>query len=158
MEIRSPKIKVLGLVPSRGSQEESVSLLFAALKGLPPFLGSWPFLPSSKSQCSIFKSVCLTLTLLPSSYKKPCDYPESTYIIEENYPSSRFFFCLFVLKLINSFLAALGLCCCMWAFSSCGERRLTLRCGARASHCGGFFCCGARALGMRASVVVGCGL
>ena len=25
---------------------------------------------------------------------------------------------------------------------------------ARASHCGGFFCCGARALGMRASVVV----
>ena len=30
----------------------------------------------------------------------------------------------------------------------------TLRCGARASHCGGFSCCGARALGARASVVV----
>ena len=34
-----------------------------------------------------------------------------------------------------------------------------LRCGARASHCGGFSCCGARALGTRvlgarASVVV----
>ena len=30
---------------------------------------------------------------------------------------------------------------------------LGLRCGARASHCGGFSCCGARA-----SVVVACGL
>ena len=30
----------------------------------------------------------------------------------------------------------------------------TLRCGAQASHCGGFSCCGARALGKRASVVV----
>ena len=29
----------------------------------------------------------------------------------------------------------------------------TLRCGARASHCGGFSCCRAWALGMRASVV-----
>ena len=29
----------------------------------------------------------------------------------------------------------------------------TLLCRARASHCGGFFCCGARALGVRASVV-----
>ena len=34
----------------------------------------------------------------------------------------------------------------------------TLRCGARASHCGGFSCCRARALGMRASVVVARGL
>ena len=30
----------------------------------------------------------------------------------------------------------------------------TLRCSARASHCGGFSCCGAWAVGMRASVVV----
>ena len=29
----------------------------------------------------------------------------------------------------------------------------TLRCGAQASHCGGFSCCSARALGVRASVV-----
>ena len=33
-----------------------------------------------------------------------------------------------------------------------------LLCGARASHCGGFSCCGARALGGRASVVVARGL
>ena len=34
----------------------------------------------------------------------------------------------------------------------------TLCCGAWASHCSGFSCCRARALGMRASVVVACGL
>ena len=34
----------------------------------------------------------------------------------------------------------------------------TLRCGARASHCGGFSCCRARALGAWASVVVARGL
>ena len=34
----------------------------------------------------------------------------------------------------------------------------TLRCSARASHCGGFSCCKARAPGTRASVVVACGL
>ena len=34
----------------------------------------------------------------------------------------------------------------------------TLRCGAPASHCGGFSCCGARALGVWASVVVVRGL
>ena len=53
-------------------------------------------------------------------------------------------------------MAVLGLCCCTWAFSSCGEGRArsTLHCGAWASHCGGFSCCGARALGAQASVVV----
>ena len=34
----------------------------------------------------------------------------------------------------------------------------TLRCSAQASHCGGFSCCGAWALGARASVVVARGL
>ena len=34
----------------------------------------------------------------------------------------------------------------------------TLHCDARASHCGGFPCCGAWALGMRASVVAAHGL
>ena len=33
-----------------------------------------------------------------------------------------------------------------------------LRCGVRASHCGGFSCCGARALGVQASAVVAHGL
>ena len=34
----------------------------------------------------------------------------------------------------------------------------TLRCGARASHCSGFSCCRAQALGTQASVVAACGL
>ena len=34
----------------------------------------------------------------------------------------------------------------------------TLRCGVRASHCSGFSCCRAQALGVRASVVVARGL
>ena len=50
------------------------------------------------------------------------------------------------------FLAALGLCCCARAFSSCVEREL-LRCGARASHCSGFSHCRGRAVGAWASVV-----
>ena len=34
----------------------------------------------------------------------------------------------------------------------------TLWCGAQASHCGGFSCCGARALGARVSTVAAHGL
>ena len=55
-------------------------------------------------------------------------------------------------------MAVLGLRFCARAFSSCGKREATLHCGAQASHCGGFSCCGARALGMRASVVAAHGL
>ena len=54
------------------------------------------------------------------------------------------------------FMAVLGLRFCARAFSSCGKwgRGATVRCGARASHCGGFSCCRAQALGARAPVVV----
>ena len=38
------------------------------------------------------------------------------------------------------------------------QAEATLHCGMRASHCSGFTCCGARALGTRASVVVAHGL
>ena len=43
-------------------------------------------------------------------------------------------------------------------FSLVAVRGAPLRCSARVSHCGGFSCCGARALGVRASVVVACRL
>ena len=33
-------------------------------------------------------------------------------------------------------MAVLILCCCMQAFSSCGEWELLPHCGAQASHCG----------------------
>ena len=36
------------------------------------------------------------------------------------------------------FLAALGLHCCTWAFSSCSEQGLLSSCRVWASHCGGF--------------------
>ena len=51
------------------------------------------------------------------------------------------------------------LCLC-WVFTAArglslvAARGATLRCGAQASHCGGFSCCGAWALGAQASVVV----
>ena len=59
-------------------------------------------------------------------------------------------------KLINLFLAALGLRCCVRAFSSWAGA--TLCCGSWAFHCSGFSCCGARALGTQPSVVVARGL
>ena len=68
-----------------------------------------------------------------------------------------FFFLIYLLYLFFKFLAVLGLRCCAQAFCSCDERGL-LCCSERASHCGGFSCCGAPALGPRASVVVACGL
>ena len=58
---------------------------------------------------------------------------------------------------IYLFLAALGLCCCTLAFSSCGERGLLLV-GVQASHCGGFSLLQNMALGVWASVVVARGL
>ena len=48
--------------------------------------------------------------------------------------SSFFFF--------NLFLAALDLCCCEQAFSSCSEQGRLSSCGAWAPHCSGFPCCG----------------
>ena len=56
---------------------------------------------------------------------------------------------LIFFKKFNLFLAALGLHCHTWAFSSCGEQ---------ASHCGGFSCRRAQALGVQASAVAAHGL
>ena len=70
---------------------------------------------------------------------------------------SSFFVCLFFNLFIYLFLAALGLCCCVRTFSSCGERGLlfVVVCGLLievASHCGAW------SLGTRASVVAERGL
>ena len=54
-------------------------------------------------------------------------------------------------------LAALGLCCCLQAFSSCREWGLPSSGGAWASHRGGFSC-GTWALGTQASGVAALGL
>ena len=55
------------------------------------------------------------------------------------------------------FLAALGLRCCSWAFSSCGERGLLFP-AVRGLLTAVASCCGAGALGAWASIVVACGL
>ena len=53
---------------------------------------------------------------------------------------------MFLFKKNYSFLAVLALRCWERAFPSCEEQGLLSSCGARASHCGGFPCCGAQAL------------
>ena len=45
-------------------------------------------------------------------------------------------------------MAVLGLHCFAWPFSSCAKWGLLSSCDAWVSHCGGFSCCGAQALGM----------
>ena len=45
------------------------------------------------------------------------------------------------------FLAVLGLCCCSWALSGCREWEPLSTCGVHTSHCNGFYCYGAQALG-----------
>ena len=63
------------------------------------------------------------------------------------------FLIFFLNYFLNLFLAKLGLCCCMWAFSSCGEWGLLSSCGVQTSHCCGFSW-GPRAPGFVGSVVV----
>ena len=52
----------------------------------------------------------------------------------------------------------LGLCCCVWAFSSCSKPGKLSTCSAQASHYSGFSCCRARALGAWASLAEALGL
>ena len=63
----------------------------------------------------------------------------------------------FFLKHIYFFLAALVLHCCAWTYSSY-ELWLISSCGVWASHCSGFSCCRAQALGEWSSGVVAHGL
>ena len=53
----------------------------------------------------------------------------------------------FTNNFLSVFLTALGLHYCLRAFSSLGKWGLLVGCGVRASHCGGFSCFGAQALG-----------
>ena len=57
--------------------------------------------------------------------------------------------CTYNFKKFSFFLAVLGLRCRAWAFSSCSEQGLPSSCGMLVSHCSGFSCSGAQALGHR---------
>ena len=59
---------------------------------------------------------------------------------------------------LSLFMAVLGLHCCAWASSSCGERGLLLDAVCRLLVAVASLCCGAWALGTQASVVVALGL
>ena len=72
------------------------------------------------------------------------------YILPTKAFKIEFFF--FNFYLICSFLVTLGLCCCLWVFSSCREQGLLFSCSPRASHCAGLSCCRAWAVARRASV------
>ena len=74
--------------------------------------------------------------------------------------SANFLFSFFTIKIlfiyifISLFLAVLGLCCCVQAFSHWGEWGLLSRCGMWASPCGGFSCCKAKNSSGVGSIVV----
>ena len=57
----------------------------------------------------------------------------------------------FLQKRTYLLLAALGFCCCVWAFSRCGEWGLLSSSSVQASPCSGFSCCRAQALECRLS-------
>lgn len=59
--------------------------------------------------------------------------------------------CYVLFYLFTCILAVPGLRCCSGAFSSCEKQGLTWLRRAQPSHCDGFSCCGAQALGTRAS-------
>ena len=65
---------------------------------------------------------------------------------------------LFIYLFVCLFIAALGLCCCAQAFSTCGERGLLFVAKLGLLIVVAFSCCRARGLGTRASVVVARGL
>ena len=103
--------------------------------------------------------------LLLSCRKVPCSFVctlSDTYFANI-FPHSWLFipFLFFLINLFILFIYYFWLC---WVFVA--ARGLSLvaasggyfRCSARASHCGGFSCCGARALSARVSVVVAHGL
>ena len=69
-----------------------------------------------------------------------------------------FFICFIYFYFFNLFLAVVGSSLLCVGFLQLWRAGATLRCGVWASHCGGFSCCGARALGAWASVVVARGL
>ena len=104
-----------------------------------------------KAHCCCFQAFIKTVLSHFKAFTKPwsCCRQYFFFFFRLVYSYSLFFFLIlfiyFWLRWV--FVAARGL-------SLVAASRATLCCGVRASHCGGFSCCGARTLGARASVVV----
>ena len=86
---------------------------------------------------------------LPGPGLKPVSPALAGEFLTTALPGKPLLFCFLIYLFIYLFLVVFGLHCCARAFSSCA---------AQASHCSGFSCCKARALGAQASVVVDRGL
>ena len=98
--------------------------------------------PTSQALATtVLFSVSLSLALLEYTYIKGYTVLVLIYL----------FIYLFIYGCVGSSLLHAGF---LWL----RRAGAALRCGAWASHCGGFSCCRAQALGTRASVVVACGL
>ena len=79
------------------------------------------------------------------------------HLINKNRHGVQFTFSFFFF-LINLYFGCVRSLLLRAGFLQLWRAGATLRCGAWASHCGGFFCCGAWALGVWASAVVARGL
>ena len=106
----------------------------------PPAADIWPFLSSA--------SVHRDRDALPNHRTATgCETAGLRY--SDSYfaklPGSDFFFVVafFFFNFMYLFIAALGLCCCARAFSSCSSGGYALCCGTHNSHCHSFSCCGA---------------
>ena len=100
-----------------------------------------------------FDCVLVTTSLLDDEKASDKDGKLRTHVYKDNL----FFCCLFYL-FIYLFLAALGLCCYVRAFSICGERGLLFVTVHGLLIAMAPLCCGAWALDARASVVAARGL
>ena len=91
----------------------------------------------------------------------PCIFFLSTYLPTYLFMAVSIY--LSIYGCVGSSLLSIYLWLCCVFIAACGFLQLwragaTLRCSVQASRCGGFSCCGARAVGTRASVVVARGL
>ena len=100
----------------------------------------------------------LVFNLLPCFSFKFCSLIMSQYFSASKSGYIFLLFSLIFILFIIYWLIALDLCCSTQVFSSFGEQKASLCCGARASHCSGFSCCRARALSAWGSVLVACRL
>ena len=99
---------------------------------------SWP---RHRSQVSCIAGGFFTIWATGEARKKSGEEFQT-----QNYGSLEMLFFFFsplrLKKIIILILSVLGLHCCTWAFSSCGEWGLRPTCRARPSHCSGFSSCG----------------
>ena len=115
--------------------------------------------PESGMNLSSSPSLCLSLhcwwrSQVPRCWRSPRVTSELAPLpVGMPSPHSQQWHLFFLVVLFYSFLVVLGLCCCAWAFSSCGKWGLLSSDSVKASHCSGFSYCKAQELGVQALLV-----